>query len=453
MTLQLVPKQREGVEFLKSHRSVILADEMGSGKTAQVLTAIQELGYRRVLVVAPKIVKSVWCSEVEKWAPNWNVMVLEGTKTERKHRAQDPPEPPFILLTHYEQLGSDYTVTGSAFYELKRVEWDAIVFDEAHYLKNRHTHRFKAAKRLLMGRYCNVFCLTGTPIINEPGDIWALLHLCDGKKYTSYWNWVSRHAMLVPNPFSRVPKIVGVRNPAETQHELSDYVLRRSKAEFHDLPPRTVTELLVDLTVDQRRAYREMALYGTVGDVSTASKLAQVTRLRQLCISPELVRGETPLRGAKLDIVEELCNDSGLQQVVVFTNYRDVAQELASRVDGVALTGDVPDNRRHTALEAFRRGDYRTICMTLGVGGVGIDLSTASVAIFVDVSWSPAINAQAADRLHRPGQLQPVTVYVLTAADTIEDRVMRLLQRKDQFFDATVPGIPTDTIIKLLNER
>jgi SNF2 family DNA or RNA helicase len=451
--VKLAQGQREGVEFLKTHRRAILADEMGSGKTAQVLTAIKELGYTRVLVVAPKIVKSVWEAEVEKWMPDHFVtFVMEGTEKDRLESilAARTSKRPAILITNYEQLRFKGGKAEETLKAVRTNDWDAVIFDEAHYLKNRHTQRFKAASYILAGRFCTVYMMTGTPVINNPGDIWTLLNLCDKNKFPHFWPWVSKHAVLMPNPFSRVPKIVGVRDPLKTQEELREYLIRRPKTDFHDLPPRTVTEIMCELSAEQRKLYNEMKMFGIAGDVAAAGKLAQVTRLRQLCLAPQLLAGETPLKGVKLDIAEQLCEDAGDRPVVVFTNFVDVAKEIALRTGGVAVTGDMNFRLRDEALDAFRNGDYRVLAMTLSVGGVGINLSNASVAIFTDVSWSPAMNAQAADRLHRPGQHYSVTVYVLTAQNTIEERVMQLLQSKDKLFDATVPGVPTETIIKLL---
>jgi len=223
---------------------------------------------------------------------------------------------------------------------------------------------------------------------------------------------------------------------------LNQYQLRRRKADvLADLPPKLITDLALPMTPAQRRAYDRAAYEGIVqlremGEVRVEHVLALITRLKQLCnFSPD---GES----AKLDDLrgrlEELTAEG--HRALVFTQFIDEASgarriaERLRRFSPLVFTGELSLPERRDLVDRFQRGDHGVMILSLRAGGQGLNLQSASYVFHFDRWWNPAVERQAEDRTHRIGQSQPVHVYRYVMADTIEQRIHDLLQRKVDLF-------------------
>ena len=443
--------QRAGIEFLVNNPASLLADDMGLGKTVQSISAVWEycarspepIADRPRLVIAPNSVTGNWVKEIAQWAGE-TAYVLDG-KTAEKRRAQlkkYSAEPGAWVVLNWEKIRAKRVAGKVVMVEplLQEIEWAAIIADEAHRAKNRKSQQtlglwqLKAPVKL---------ALTGTPILNSPDEVWSLLAWLVPEQYgrgggrTAYWTFYDQYVDFYEGPFGRI--ITGARNPDALRFELSNKLVRRTKGNALDLPEKTRQFIDVKLHPKQRKLYEEaekqlwleiaqaegpQALERSLLEIPNGA--ARCTRLRQIASSPALLGADDV--SAKLDIAVELIEDSG-RQVVVFTEFKKTCQLLQDRlskrkISSAPITGDVPPELRTESVAQFQQGEIDVMICTLDAGGVGITLTAADTVIFLERDWTPAINEQAEDRLHRIGQSNHVNVIILQGLDTIDtDRV------------------------------
>jgi SNF2 family DNA or RNA helicase len=429
-SLRLFPHQHEGVEFLRARSRALLADEMGLGKTVQALFALN--GHSPSLVICPASVMGVWESEARRCAPEMKVQVLRGTLKERSQQLHDVKAD--LVIVNYE-------VVSRLLPELQSISWDTLILDEAHRIKNRKAQVTKAV-RSLSRSIPRRYLLTGTPILNRPDDLWSLLNILKPEAYPSYWEFVDKFCSVEWNGFGW--EVVGSKNSGELAQEMKDIYLRREKKEvLPDLPEKLTSKVWVDLDDDQAQEYSRMrreltALLDSGERITSPTALSQLTRLRQICVDRGILSddNEEPLRGAKAQALVELL-EGREGKMVVFSQWSRVVSATSRLLTSLGiphlvLTGETPQKERAKIVEEFQTSSQVPVFLTtIGAGGVGITLTAADTAVFLDKSWTPALNAQAVDRLHRIGQKSTVWVYEILARGTVEERVEKLLSRKE----------------------
>lgn len=449
---KLFPYQVEGVKFLTQTQRALLADDMGLGKTVQALLSAQALQTGLpTLILCPNSLKGTWAKEIALWCPGEPVQVVQGERAARVRQiAQACPWT--ILNLEAARLHTK---------DLESIQWGVVIVDEAHRIKNRArpSGRGPQVTRAVWSialRTPHVFLLTGTPIINRPDEIWSLLHCLDPSKFSSYWKFVERYCEIWDNGYGLE---VGDARPdrlQEFQDLLRPYYLRRTKREKLSLPPLQIQQIWVELQGDQKRIYREMAktMYADLrerGEVSASIVLAQITRLKQITVDPNLMveAPQASLQGAKATALLDILEGLGQQKAVVFSQFAGaiLAAErlLQSRgISCVSLTGAVPADQRQSLVDRFQKDpECQVFLSSIQAGGVGLTLTAASIAVFLDKAWAPAINDQARARLHRVGQTLPVTVIELLAAGTVEEAIESLLARKEEQFQNLFTLDPT----------
>lgn len=454
---KLYPFQEEGVAWLESlERGGILADDMGMGKTAQIIRAARRKGLRRVLIVTLTSVVPVWEQEIEKWAP--------GTTCEAVSAKQDADERVRTIRGTQVFTVIGYDLMRKLAIALSMRKWDLVVFDEAHRLKNRKTIAHKKA-RLLMRKSATdrIWFATGTPVQNHTEDYWPLLRaIADG--FGSYWEYANKYCDVSPVIHPRTKQVLGMdvksiedaddpRVKALTSR-ISKFFLRRTKKDTLDLPDKTQVSIPVELSPIYRRMYREMEDKFMVrlptGDIVTADTvLAQTTRLLQLCVDWQLLVPQEPgwaYAGPKEQALMELVDQLQGRQFVLFSQWANVIDLIYNLLAGEDITCSVFTGRnlatRQTGLEFWKGGHTQGLLVTLGAGGTGLDFTEASEAFFLDRSWNPKVNEQAEDRLYRHGQRNAVTIYNLFCTGTVEDdRVFPTLERKEKLADALVESL------------
>lgn len=349
---------------------------------------------------------------------------------------------------------------------LNQIPWKIVVADEAHRAKSPDAKQTRALWAVgdKAGRRV---ALTGTPISNSPEDLWSVMRFVSPDEWPVKWTWIDRYAVVVPNHFSNSMDVVGLRE--DRREELDKYFLprfiRRTKAQvLPNLPPKTYERREVQLSAKQKKAYdalkKDMLAAVDGGHLVTTSVLTQALRLRQLASAyGELVSDVEELSfddidrsdfdkldaalilsepSSKLDALEEVLEELGDQQVVVFADSRqliDLAHaRLADKYSCAMLTGPIATKERATAVENFRQGYARIMLATTGAGGEGVDgMQAAHVAVFLQRPWSQVMNRQAEDRLHRIGQEAENVLYIdLVAVDTVEERVFESLIEKGE---------------------
>jgi superfamily II DNA or RNA helicase len=441
---ELRPYQLEGVAWLQNLRARgvggILADDMGLGKTLQTIAHIaleKQEGRldRPALIVAPTSLVMNWEREIRKFSPHLRVLVIHGA---HRHDAYDGIRDADVVVTSYPILCRD---------EERFVEHSfyLVILDEAQTIKNLRS-RAHAAVRMVDAEHR--LCLSGTPVENHLGELWALLDFVNPGLLGDELHF---------NRFYRVPI---ERNKNEERLEalrqlVAPYILRRNKREVaKELPPKTEIMRPVELQGGQRELYESIrvAAHAEVRRIirkkglaaSTVPILGALTKLRQVCCDPRLVRmsqAANVRESAKYHMFFELLDKQleGGHRVLVFSQFTSMLALLEAglrerKVKYSILTGDTKD--RAEAVDQFERGGAKVFLISLKAGGTGLTLTSADVVIHYDPWWNPAIQAQATDRAYRIGQTKPVISYQLFAAGSVEERILGLQRSKKHVADA-----------------
>lgn len=404
---QLFPYQVEGARFLATKGRALLADDMGLGKSAQAIAAADAVKAVTALVICPASVIENWRREIARFAKRecaWLVVSYDKA-------VRSPPEG----------------------------QWDVLILDEAHYLKTRTAKRTKA----IFGEKCDgagglverarhVFLLTGTPTPNNPSEMWPMLRavmpgaIAGASKPLSYWQFINRYCLLRDNGFGA--EIVKGRNLSELRTRIAPYVLRRKKDDvLKDLPPIRFDQLFLEgdlkLPAEMLRLLPELeAALDSEGVAGLAKVAPHVATLRRLT-------GLAKVAPAREWIKDWL--EAGGKKLVVFAHHREVIDQLVKASPHVwaRITGDTVD--RQEQVDAFQREpDCRVFYGQIQAAGTGITLTAASDVLFVESSWVPAENEQAAMRVHRIGQRNACLVRFATLAGSIDEKIQRAVLRK-----------------------
>lgn len=416
----LRPYQESGYEWLARLAACglgsCLADDMGLGKTVQIIALLlARAADGASLVIAPTSVAGNWRGEIRRFAPTLNPIVAGegGDGNWLKADAHD------VVIVSYGLL-----VSRSAKF-LSR-EWNGVVLDEAQAIKNAVTERAKTVKKLAAKFR---IAATGTPVENRLTDLWSV------------FDFLNPGLLGTEEAFTGKFTDGGRATPA-LKNLVRPLVLRRLKRDvLDDLPEKTEITLSVPLEGDERAGYEacRIAALDTLekgGKENRISILAELMRLRRYCCHPSLVLPEV-VAGAKLEALMELLRDlkGANHRVLVFSQFTDFLAIVQARVKQEGLTfqyldGATPPQERERRVAAFQRGEGDLFLMSLKAGGTGLNLTAANYVVLLDPWWNPAVEDQAADRAHRIGQRNPVTVYRLIAADTVEERVLELHREK-----------------------
>jgi SWI/SNF-related matrix-associated actin-dependent regulator 1 of chromatin subfamily A len=436
-TAGLYSFQREGVRFLARRTRALLADDMGCGKTPQALCALPETG--RTLVVCPAVVKYNWAAEAARWRPDLRVTVLSGKGSFRL------PEPGEIVVINYDLLPkappkpkkgqrreplrcgwhSDCAEQGGVFAEAcaKRELADVtLVVDEAHLVKNRDAQRTRAVQAI--GALCaRVWFLTGTPLANRAMDLFGVL-AAGGMEREVMGGWMGFIRLFNGHQNRWGGWEFGQPEP-EVPERLRRVMLRRTKEEvLPDLPPITYQEIQVnDLPRDLQRDLDE-AWADYCEDDAAPSYLPPFEEFSRL--RARLAAARIP---ALTELVEQY--EETETPLLVFSAHRAPIDTIAQREGWAAITGDTEAEERTEIVARFQRGELKGVALTIKAGGVGITLTRASTAVFVDLEWRPIDNWQAEDRMRRIGQLSDkITVVRMSSRHPMDLHVQGLIAEK-----------------------
>ena len=430
----LFPHQIEGVAFLLGRRRAILADDMGLGKTRQAIVSLRHLspaGSR--LVVCPASVKRNWAREIGMVAANDSVLVIEGS-------APVAPTAEWVIV--------NYDVLGRHIETLLRVPWAALVFDEAHYLKNHTSARSKLARQLTASAAAAtpglaVQLLTGTPLTSRPRDLFVLLQLAAHPLGRSFLAFARRYCAAEKGEYGW--KTGGASNIEELTVQLHGVMLRRTKDDVLALPPKLRTWLPVEVPAGTGSRAIKKVFELLAGKDSRPAPARDVELRRRGKLLAFLVEARQALAfaktGATLDLVRGAI-DQG-EKVIVFSCFDDPIQRFAKELGGTAVvvTGKTPTAMRQQLVDRFQNDtDVRVFVANIIAGGVGLNLTAATQVVFNDLDWVPTNHWQAEDRAYRIGQTRTVNVTYFVARDTIDDFVQAVLETKAALVNAIVEG-------------
>lgn len=431
---ELRPYQWLGVCWLQHLKQLgfngLLADDMGLGKTLQTLAHLS-LEHKRgelaqpALIVAPTSLLPNWAKEIRRFCPHLQAHVVHGGQ---RHQTW-PHNPVHIYITSYHLLVRDLDLWAN-----KGLSW--LVLDEAQTIKNPQTHVSRAVREL---KAQHRLCLSGTPVENHLGELWALLDFLEPGVLGNQRQFKSHYQKPIEQEGNgeRLQQLLT---------RIAPLMLRRTKNQVaRDLPPKTVVQQVIPLSEEQQAFYQrlkqddwQILMQQLEGVENPGQKqmllLAALIRLRQACCDPRLL-SEDKIPSAKTDYCVEMLESlvSEGRAVLVFSQFTRMLDILAERLNDVGinylmLTGQTRD--RAELVDAFQEGKAPVFLISLKAGGVGLNLTRADTVIHFDPWWNSAAEEQASDRAHRIGQTQPVFVYKLIAENTIEEKIAELQESK-----------------------
>jgi len=460
--VQFYEHQITGIRKMMVMRNFLCADDMGLGKSLQsIVVAAGDIirGWaEKVIVVAPISLKGNWSDEFDKFSriPHMIFGQAIDPKNPERMRSLTPKkreeqlnefaamQGPRVLIVNYEQVHKHLN-------DLNRIGFHIAIFDEAHYLKNPKAQRTKACHKLRANRY---FMLTGTPMLNQVNELWGILHLIDPVGYPKYWTFQSRYCVF--GGFQD-KQIIGVKNEKELQERLNHVMIRRLKKDVLDLPDVQTIVKKLDLSDKQRKLYDQVEselqinIVGHESPSEIENALTKLLRLKQICGTTLPFTGEDD--SAKLDVAIEDAMEivKNGHRLVVFTQFRDVLEAFANRLDKAMpevpiweLHGGIAQHDRQPFVHQWSKDPTPgvIVCM-LQVAGVGLNMTAARHGMFLDKLWVPGLNQQAVDRLHRIGQseTQPVQILEYHMKGTVETRVEYILKTKSKLFGTIVNDV------------
>ncbi len=479
--LELMPHQARMIaSAAEGHRTFLLADEPGLGKTAQALLAAQAANAFPLLVVCPNVVKTNWARETERWTPRRRATVIHGDGDQVDAFAD-------VIIVNYEILDRHAGWLGS-------FGFGAMVVDEAHFIKNKTSQRSRHVLELserLRARTARplLMALTGTPLINDIEDfraIWQFLGWIDDHKPTARLMESLEESELTPADHSFYP--------AARKAVIDMGIVRRRKVDVAaDIPARRIADIPVELDDEDARSIRsaEKELARRLVERYRAALETRRTGSVVDGIDHELVRrvatwereemdsgtsGENVFSmfrrigrakaGLSADYAAQLARNVG--KVVFFARHidvMDVAEETFTRrgIKHTSIRGDQSAKAREKAITSFVNDpDVQVIVCSLAAAGVGVNLQVASNVVLAELSWTDAEQTQAIDRVHRIGQSDPVTAWRIIAAQTIDTRIAELIDSKAGLAARALDGsdaevsssanIQTEALVALLTD-
>ena len=423
--------QVEGVEFLLSKKSGLIAFEQGLGKTLVALEAYFQARthglVETLLVICPNSLKYNWQSEIQKYRPNLAVEIISGNQLERRRALLKTSAD--VVVFNYEGARSEL----SGVTALMRRRRTALVLDESHYIKNHRSLTSIFAQHLAPFTTYR-WLLSGTPVTNTAADIYPQLCLVAGSQ------------PLGSSAAFETKYVKSINGAQALASAIRPYVFRKTKEDCLDLPDKTFVDIYVDLPLWQRRLYdgfRDELILAVDGMTQlefnrfAPTALTKLLRLLQIASNPSLLRPEDTRSPAKFLELDRLLDELIVQnnrKVILWSYYVPTIRLFEDRYrqyGSVSIYGDVSPSQRQDAAKAFQNDpEVRLLIANPAAAATGFTLTAATYAIYETLSWRYDLYAQSQDRNHRIGQTMPATYIRLIARDTIETAVTDVLARK-----------------------
>lgn len=434
----LYPYQKEGIIFAVKAGRCLIADDMGLGKTIEALGTTElfkkEFNIHNVLIICPTSLKYQWKSEIEKFTHS-SAKVIEGNYLLRQKQYRKDS---FYKIISYNVVGADIE-------EIKKLEPDLIILDEAQRIKNWKTKTAQIVKKI-ESEYTIV--LTGTPIENKLEELYSIIQYIDPYKLGPLYKFLEEHQI-----HDQHGKVIGYQKLHQIRTLLSDIIIRRTRKEvLTQLPSRTDKHLFVPLTKEQTEIHSEYAdlvarlvhkwkRFGFLDEKDRQRLLLALNCMRMVSDSTYILdqktRYDTKITELMYILDDVFVTDE--QKVVVFSQWermtRLVRAELENRkITYAYLHGGIPSNKRKWLLDDFKQNQKCRVFLSTDAGGIGLNLQSASLVVNLDIPWNPAVLEQRIGRIHRHGQKRNVNVINLISRQSIEERMLDMLKFKSSLF-------------------
>ncbi|MDW7693076.1 DEAD/DEAH box helicase [Flammeovirgaceae bacterium SG7u.111] len=442
----LRPYQLRGFEWMYKNNKLgfgsLLADDMGLGKTLQVICLLLkmkeegQLQKHKALMVLPTTLLGNWQREIEKFAPDLQVLIYHGPKRKFTTEGYD------VMLTSYGTARSDVKI-------LSKTTWALLGIDEAQNIKNTGTEQTKALKKF---KSYNKIALSGTPVENRLSEYWSIFDFTN----KGYLNSLAKFK-------TEFIKSIEIHRDHEKLERFktmtAPFILRRVKTDksiIKDLPEKIESNQLCSLTKEQSALYKNVVgqAMKSIETEESIKRLGLVFKLmislKQICNHPNhFLKKKTiePDKSGKTQMLLSLLDtiyENG-EKTLIFTQYKEMGDLLVKLIkerynyEPLWLHGGVSRNKRDTMVQDFQGKTYlKTMILSLKAGGTGLNLTAANNVIHYDLWWNPAVENQATDRAYRIGQKKNVMVYRMITQGTFEEKIDAMIQAKKELAELTV---------------
>jgi SWI/SNF-related matrix-associated actin-dependent regulator 1 of chromatin subfamily A len=419
--------QKEAIQKLVENKKYILADDMGLGKTTSTIIAALESGAKKVLIICPATLKINWKREIENYSDK-SIYICEGKNFEGNHD--------FVII-NYDIIKNFHDTKKKDDSQILRANFDLVVIDEAHYIKNAQAQRTKLINDIVK-KVDRLWLLTGTPMTSRPIDYFNLLSLIDSPVAKNWMAYVIRYCsgyQFRVGP-RKVWNVMGASNLEELRDRTSNLTLRRLKEDVLDLPDKIITPVYLRL---KSKEYEEvMGEYynwyekNPEESKSLTVQFTKLTKVRQIIADEKISQ--------TIELAENILEQD--KKVIIFCNFTNSLNKITEHFGktAVKLDGSMSKQERQFAVDQFQENEkVKVFVGNIKAAGVGITLTSAEAVIMNDLSFLPSDHSQAEDRAYRYGQKNNVLVYYPIFENTIEGIIYDILNNKKQVI-ATVMG-------------
>ncbi|WP_337995389.1 DEAD/DEAH box helicase [Clostridium perfringens] len=471
LNAELRPYQKEGFKWINEITDLgfggVLADDMGLGKTLQIIAFLLSQKKSKSIVVVPTSVIYNWMDEFEKFAPSIKIGLVHGSKSKRDKVLRDfkrglgiKVEEENLKEKSYEKYDVLLTTYGTLKNDEKAYEnlsFDYCIIDEAQNIKNPAAQATLSVKNIKSR--CNI-ALTGTPIENNLMELWSI------------FDFVMPGYLFTKDRF-RERFILDESNLSELKSLITPFILRRLKEDvLSELPEKLEKKYLVEMKGKQKQLYSfyVKAIKNQLNENKSSEKsgrdkinlFSYLTKLREICLDPSLVVPDYTGGSSKLTVVKEIVKDASEsgKKILLFSQFTSVLQKIEEDfkkedISYLYLDGGTSAKDRVERVKKFNEdSNIKVFLISLKAGGVGLNLTSASMVIHFDPWWNPAVEDQATDRAHRFGQENKVEVIKLVAKDTIEEKIVLMQEDKRELIKSLMDGKTMDgKVLKRLTEE
>ena len=434
--------QKEAIQKLVENKKFILADDMGLGKTTSTIIAALEANSKKVLIICPATLKINWKREIENYSDK-SIYIAEG-----KNFSTDAD---FVII-NYDIIKNFHDPKKKDDSEILKANFDLVIVDEAHYIKNGQAQRTKLINDLVK-TVDRLWLLTGTPMTSRPMDYFNLLSLVDSPVSRNWMAYAIRYCQGYQFNVGgrKIWNITGASNLEELRERTAGTILRRLKENVLDLPDKIITPVYLRL---KSKNYEEVMgeyydWYDKNPDESKSLtvQFSKLTKVRQIIADEKISQ--------TIEIAENIIEQD--KKVIIFCNFTDSLNKIIEHFgkSAVKLDGSMSKPERQRSVDEFQDNPkVKVFVGNIKAAGVGITLTSAEAVIMNDLSFLPSDHAQAEDRAYRYGQKNNVLVYYPIFENTIEGVIYDILNNKKQVI-ATVMGdnqITTDAAEEILQK-
>lgn len=416
--------QKEGYQWLMNldynNINGCLADDMGMGKTYQIISMLQKQKeinkkHRQTLIITPITLNTNWENEIQRFS-NLKVQIIKYVYN--KKTIIDKKADIIVVGYKFFQVNIDL---------IKKISWNYLILDEAQHVKNSNTDIYRDLMNFPSRRK---ICITGTPIENKLSDLWSIMNLLNpGVLGSKRWFNMKFTNKIYSGDVETLEHLKSI---------MSKTILRRNKKDYLKLPDKIEHTVLCDMSIEQNRIYNEVKeQYRTkiANGTSSFTVLKGMTDLRLLANNLNLYTSDSMVVSGKFEKIKEKIKECSDKKILIFSQYvthLEIVKEflIKENISHKFLHGETKN--RDTMVDNFNNGDCKVFLITLMAGGVGLNLVSAEVVFIIDPWWNPSKENQAIDRAYRFGQVKDVNVFKFITKDSIEEKIIDLQNQKKQ---------------------